>query len=128
MLAQLLEWHRREDKASWWEYFRLNDMPADELVDESAGIAGLGFERRLETTKRGVVVDRYSFPPQDTDFRDGDDAYAPGSEKPAAIATVEAISIARGTIDLRKGAARAENHPKALFKHAGVANPEAVEA
>ena len=68
MLAQLLEWHRREEKVDWWEFFRLNDMAADELLDERAGVAGLRFERRLEVTKRGVVVDRYSFPPQDTEF------------------------------------------------------------
>ncbi len=127
-LAQLLEWHRREDKVAWWEYFRLNGMPAEELFDESAGIAGLQFDHRLETTKRGVVVDRYTFPPQDTDFRDGDDAYAPGSEKPASVASVEAINVGRRTIDLRKGAARAGYHPKALFKHDNVSNPDAIEA
>jgi hypothetical protein len=37
----------------------------EDLLDEPASIAGLLFERRLETTKRGVVVDRYRFPPQD---------------------------------------------------------------
>ena len=25
LLAYLLDWHRREDKAVWWEYFRLRD-------------------------------------------------------------------------------------------------------
>ena len=65
ILAQILEWHRREDKVDWWEYFRLNEMAEDELLDERAGIAGLVFERRLETTKRGVVVDRYPFAPGD---------------------------------------------------------------
>ena len=84
VLAQLLEWHRREDKVDWWEYFRLNDMAEDELLDERAGIAGLTFERRLETTKRGVVVDRYQFPPQDTEFEEHDDAFEPGSREALA--------------------------------------------
>jgi hypothetical protein len=53
-LAQILEWHRREDKVEWWEYFRLNAMAEEDLLDERAGIAGLLFERRVETTKRGV--------------------------------------------------------------------------
>jgi hypothetical protein len=44
-LAQLLEWHRREDKVDWWEYFRLNAMTEDELLDEPEGIAGLVLER-----------------------------------------------------------------------------------
>jgi len=29
LLAYVLDWHRREDKAAWWEYFRLCDLSAD---------------------------------------------------------------------------------------------------
>ncbi|MGH9390950.1 MAG: TM0106 family RecB-like putative nuclease, partial [Vicinamibacteria bacterium] len=128
VLAQLLEWHRREDKVDWWEFFRIHQMADDDLLDERAGIAGLVFERRLETTKRGVVVDRYQFPPQDTDFDEQDDAFEPGSEKPSPVAKVEAIDLEHRTIDLRKGVARADHHPTALFKHDKVSNPEAVGA
>jgi uncharacterized protein len=128
VLAQLLEWHRREDKVDWWEFFRLNQMTEAELLDDPAGIAGLTFERRLETTKRGVVVDRYRFPAQDTEFEDRDDAFAPGSEKASAVAKIEAIDLEHRTIDLRKGVARVDLHPTALFKHERVSNPEAVGA
>jgi hypothetical protein len=128
ILAQILEWHRREDKVDWWEYFRLNAMTEDELLDEHAGIAGLLFECRLETTKRGVVIDRYRFPQQDTDLEEQDEVFEPGSEKPAAIAKVEAIDLKDTTIDLRKGVARANHHPQALFKHEKVGNPDAVDA
>jgi len=128
VLAQILEWHRREDKVDWWEYFRLNEMAEDELLDEPAGIAGLVFERRLGTTKRGVVVDRYWFPPQDTEFDEKDEAFEPGYEKPAPIAKVDAIDLEHTTIDLRKGVARANHHPKALFKHDNVSNADAVNA
>jgi len=76
------------------------------------GLAGLKFQTRLETTKRGVVVDRYYFPPQDTDFEDHDEAFEPGSEKPSAVAEVEAIDLEQRTIDVRKGAARANHHPR----------------
>ncbi len=34
LLANVLDWHRREDKAVWWEYFRLKELPAEELLDE----------------------------------------------------------------------------------------------
>jgi predicted RecB family nuclease len=128
ILAQLLEWHRREDKVDWWEYFHLNQMTDADLLDEPAGIAGLTFNRRLETTKRGVVVDQYQFPPQDTEFDEGDDAFVPGSEKPSAFATVEGIDLEKRTIDLRKGVARVDLHPTMLFKHERVSNPEAVSA
>ena len=32
----LLDWHRREEKAAWWEYFRLRDLPDEDLLDERA--------------------------------------------------------------------------------------------
>src|ERR1019366_89350 len=85
-------------------------------------------EPRLETTKRGVVIDRYRFPPQDTDFEEQDDAYEPGSEKVSAIARVEGLDLEQRTVDLRKGRARAERHPAALFKQDKVSNPDAVQA
>src|SRR5262249_52303116 len=115
-------------KVDWWEYFRLNQMAEDELLDERAGIAGLVFERRLATTKRGVVVDRYCFPLQDTEFDERDEAFAPGSEKPSPVAKVDTIDLEHTTIDLRKGVARASYHPRALFKHDNVSNPDAVNA
>ncbi len=128
VLAQLLEWHRREDKVDWWEFFRLHQMTAEELLDEPAGISGLVFERRLEKTKRGVVVDRYRFPQQDTEFKEGDDAFVPASDKPSRFAEIEAIDLEHCTIDLRKGVARVELHPTALFKHEKISNPEATGA
>jgi predicted RecB family nuclease len=127
-LAQLLEWHRREDNAGWWEYFRLNELPPDELVDERDGIGGLCFSARLETTKRGTVIDRYEFPPQDTDLEPEDEAFAPGSDTISSVGEVEAIDVEHRTVDLRKGKARAEQHPTAVFRHDNVRNEEAVEA
>jgi predicted RecB family nuclease len=128
ILAQVLEWHRREEKVAWWEYFRLNDMPADEFIDEADGLGQLKFEDRLEQTKRGVVIDRYSFPPQDTDIRAEDDIFLPGAKKPGKFATVEAINLSAGTIDLRKGAAKTEHHPKAVFTHDNIRNADAISS
>ena len=45
ILANILDWHRRELKAVWWEYFRLSDLSADELLDERAGLSGLELRR-----------------------------------------------------------------------------------
>ena len=128
ILAQLLEWHRREDKVDWWEYHHLNDITEEDLLDELAGIAGLVFEHRIETTKRSVVVDRYHFPPQDTDLRSGADTYVPGSDKPERFAEVEALDLEHQTIDLRKGVARAELHPRALFTSDRIDNAAAQAA
>ena len=41
LLAHLLDWHRREAKAPWWEFFRLRDLSEDELFAEKAAVSGL---------------------------------------------------------------------------------------
>ena len=38
LLANMLDWHRREQKASWWEYFRLQALPDEELIEEKAAL------------------------------------------------------------------------------------------
>ena len=34
LLAQLLEWHRREDKSMWWEYYRLCELSDEESIED----------------------------------------------------------------------------------------------
>lgn len=41
MLGQLLDWHRREDKAGWWEGYRLAELDEEELLDERSALGGL---------------------------------------------------------------------------------------
>ena len=43
LLAQLLDWHRRNDKPAWWDYFRLRKLTPEELVDESEPIGDLTY-------------------------------------------------------------------------------------
>src|SRR5207248_195111 len=47
LLAHLLEWHRREEKAPWWEYFRLKALTDDERLDEHYAVSGLEFMKRV---------------------------------------------------------------------------------
>src|SRR6266571_7401585 len=47
LLAHMLDWHRREEKAPWWEYFRLRDLSDEELLDETSALAGLVHVERL---------------------------------------------------------------------------------
>ena len=47
LLAYLLDFHRREDKAVWWEYFRLKELPEEDLFDEAEAVAGLSSSRRV---------------------------------------------------------------------------------
>lgn len=60
LLAQMLDWHRREEKAVWWEFFRLADLAAEDLLEDRAGFSGL----RLVETVGGTAkcpIHRYAF-------------------------------------------------------------------
>ena len=120
LLAYLLDWHRREDKAGWWEYYRLRDLAEDDLFDEPRAIAGLTFEERLgfvphKTTGKPTksVIDRYRYPAQEMEIRPGDEL----KMKDGAFGKVKAVDRDALTIDIRKGPDRAEQHPGAVFAH-----------
>ena len=77
LLAHLLDWHRREAKAPWFEFFRLRDLSEDELFAEKAALSGLQFVTRVGGTKKSPV-DRYSYPLQDTEVNVGDQCTSAG--------------------------------------------------
>ena len=110
LLANLLDWHRRESKAGWWEYFRLKDLTDEELLDERSAISGL---ERVGTTEvlRKIPTDRYRFEKQETDVRAGDVVCERGEK----IGEVVAIDIAARTVDIKKMKKTAEVHPTAVF-------------
>src|SRR5690606_4129907 len=43
LLAHLLQWHRREWRSFWWEYFRLKALTAEELVHERSALGELEY-------------------------------------------------------------------------------------
>ena len=97
LLAALLDWHRREDKADWWEYFRLRDLPDEELLDERYALAGLRFVKRVGVGGK-LPVDRYEFEKQETTVR-SDDTVCHGEEK---IGEVIEIDLAERWVDIKK--------------------------
>lgn len=114
VLAHLLGWHRREDKAVWWEYFRLAGLTADELVDERAALSRLTLVGTVDQTKTGIPTHRYQFEQQDTDLRGDEEVKAVGGEK---LGKTVAVSTDERTIDIKKSKATAEFHPGAVFSH-----------
>lgn len=116
LLAYILDWHRREEKATWWEYFRLCDLSDDDLLDERAGLGGLRFVDTVGGTAK-APVHRYSFVPQDTDLRGDEDLNSSGGAK---LGKVVAISQEDRTIDIKKRQDTASFHPTAAFAHSVV--------
>ena len=118
LIANLLEWHRREKASVWWELYRLRDLPERELLEEPAILAGLEFVQRLGITKRGVPTDRYSFPQQDFELR-GSELHL-RDEQATTFGEIVSFDGLQRTIDVRKRSAHAEHHPSTVFLHESV--------
>jgi predicted RecB family nuclease len=118
LLAQLLSWHRREEKSFWWRFFHLmNDLTDEERIAESEPIGRIRLVERVGEMDRSVVY-RYGFPEQEhaievgTDVRDPATGRSPGS--------VVAIDAAAGTLDLKRGPRTDGPHPTSLVPFAYV--------
>jgi predicted RecB family nuclease len=124
LLAYLLDWHRREDKAGWCEYFRLRDLPEEDLFDEPQAIAGLVSVERVgvvlhgKTGKpTGSVIDRYQYPIQEMEIRRKDELKLTDGKSFGRVVHVDRKAL---TIDVRKRPTQAANHPTAVFEHSSV--------
>src|SRR5262249_55821260 len=118
---------RREDKAPWWEYYRLRELSDEELLDETAALAGLEFAERLPAAGK-TPVDRYRFPSQETSIRKGRKLQLPGSER-REVGEVLDIDLRGLTVDIKKRPGYAEFHPISVFEHDVVpatAQPESL--
>lgn len=104
LLADLLEWHRRDAKPVWWRYFYLRTLSPPELIDEPDALGGLTGGDVIDQVKRSVVR-RFSFPPQEYKFKAGDAACDPVTGRGW---TVVAVDDEHGTIDLKIGLRNAE--------------------
>ena len=125
LLAYLLDWHRREDKAGWWEYYRLCELPEEDLFDEPQAVTALVRQARLGfviSQKTGKptrsLVDRYAYPVQEMEIRRGDDLKLQDGKKWAEVTAVDRVAR---TIDVKKGPTRADEHPTSTFAHSHVA-------
>jgi predicted RecB family nuclease len=110
LLSHLLDWHRRELKSDWWEFYRLGELSDEELLDERSALAGLRFVERLGIL-RNIPTDRYVFEKQETDVRIGDELCA----KKEKIGEVVGIDLAARSVDIKKTKKTAELHPSAVY-------------
>lgn len=108
LLANLLDWHRREDKVAYWEKYRLRDLGDEELRDERAAVTGLNLVRELPPVHpKKLPLHEYSFPPQETKLREGNRVYS----RDVSIGTIEHIDPVNGNLGIRKTRTSIETHP-----------------
>jgi uncharacterized protein len=117
LLAALLDWHRREDKPAWWDWFRLRESSTEDLLGETEALAGLEYVADVGVEKKSTIR-RYRFPPQDHKFRPGKNGVDP--DHPADrlgedVGEILALDDVAGTIDIVRGPSKLGHHPRRLL-------------
>jgi predicted RecB family nuclease len=110
LMANLLDWHWREAKSAWWEYFRTEELAPDDYVTDRAALGGLEYVGEVATIKKSIVH-RYRFADQDHGIRSRLTPIDPVTGKTAG----EVVHIAEGYIDLKRGVQSNVPHPTALI-------------
>ncbi len=84
LLSNLLEFHRREAKPSWWAMFSRQEMDDEALLEDAECLAGLMADpsRPPRDDKRSKIFS-FTFPAQDFKLRVGDKPLRAGSGEPA---------------------------------------------
>jgi predicted RecB family nuclease len=131
LLAQLLDWHRREEKAFWWRFFDLAGKTDEELVDERETLGRLEFDADLGREKKSIL-ERYRFPIQDHGLKVGRAVVNPETVKEhlsRSVGTVHAIDEIGLTVTLKRSTENQElPRPKALIPFDLIGTDEMREA
>jgi uncharacterized protein len=126
LMADLIQWHQRENKPDWWAHFRrLYALDDRDFIEDADCLGGLHLIGEVDRVKRSIVW-RYEFPAdQDHKFKVGDVVYDPhrsrepsgstGKQVLHSAGTIVAIDEAAGTIDLQRGSRNEGSHPTALI-------------
>jgi predicted RecB family nuclease len=123
LLANLLDWHRREEKTKSWEYFHLKELRDEELLYERSALSGLTHTKRISFV-RGIPTDQYEFIAQDSDLRSGDTLYQHGQK----IGELVAINMGARLVEIKKMKKTAEIHPLSVYGFDDIPAKEAAES
>jgi predicted RecB family nuclease len=113
LLANQLEYFRREDKSAWWEFFRIHELDSEELLDERKAVAGLAFVGEVPGQGQ-MPVHRYSFPEQEAFLEDGKELYEVGNTRDK-IGKVFSFDLEARTLDIQKNGRSISLHPEAVM-------------
>jgi uncharacterized protein len=115
LMAQLVDYHRREDKPVWWAFFERRGMSAEELVEDAEAIGDLhpveGTEPEVE--KRSLIY-TLEFPVQEHRLYSGAEVIDPATGGGAG--TIISVDDVAGRLELGRSRARADDPlPRALI-------------
>lgn len=118
LLVDLLEFHRREAKPTWWAMFARQEMDGDQLLDDAECLADLQpHPSRRPYQDKQSVVHTFTFPAQDFKFRLGDKPLRSGTLEPAG--EIVSLDEDEQLIELKLGPSRSPIAPGTSLIPAG---------
>jgi predicted RecB family nuclease len=116
LLAHALDWHRREEKVKWWEFFRMKDLSEEDIFDEKGALAGLSLRQRMPkmSPRERAPVDQYHYPSQECSIRARDTLFTFDEQKFGEV--IAADPMAR-TLAVKKPIKLGGFHPTSVFAH-----------
>ena len=126
LLAHSLNWHRREGKSEWWEYYGKCSLTDEQLVEDREAIGAIEFRGEVRQENRSNVF-RYWFDPnQEYKIGVGDQPHDPRTESGAG--EVVAIDPIAGWIELSRGVKSESPHPTSLIPASPIPTKEQRDA
>ena len=116
LLAQLLNWDRREANSFWWHYFYLvKELTDEERLEESDALAMLQFESLWPdpAPRTRSTIYCFRFPPQDHAIKLDSSPHDPETGK--SVGTVVLLDDESGMIDIKCGNARPAPEARSLI-------------
>ncbi len=101
LLAQLLLYHRREEKPVWWAFFDKIGRTSEELQERDSDAIGGLEQTGLPVASADSMVWPFSFPAQQHHLGPGSAVLDPATGGPAG--RIEALDEEAGTLLLRRG-------------------------
>jgi uncharacterized protein len=102
LAGELLEYHRREARPAWWQFFERRDhMSPDDLVADSESIGKVEPEGAPPLRLKQSLVYRLRFLPQQHKLAPGDAPFDPATK--AAAGTILDLDDGTGILVLRRG-------------------------
>jgi uncharacterized protein len=125
LLAQLLEWHRREARSEWRMYLLRCEISDEDLVEDHEAIGLLEYAGEAGSVKRSIIH-RYIFEPQDNKIFERRDVHDPRTKKNAGW--VHRIDNEFGVLELLRGKGSKTPHPRSVIPESPRPTTEQREA
>ena len=118
LLAQLLNWHRRENKSFWWRYFYLtNELSDKERSEESDALGETTFvgSQPNPAPRSKSVLYTFGFPPQEHAIEVGSHPHDPATGE--AVGEVASIDEQTCEIVIKRANTRPAPSPTSLIPY-----------